>query len=153
MDWLTLKMFLFSLLIAFIVAKLEIEIEGSDGWAKNLPTWKLHNKWTRVFLGKQPLTGYHLWLVLTIVASLHFPFVLGYPWSLSLEFKMIALFWVAVIAEDFLWFVLNPAFGFKKFNKTYAIWHQEWVGIFPMLYVRLSSLILLLFGLSYLTSK
>jgi hypothetical protein len=33
------------------------------------------------------------------------------------------LFWVS---EDFLWFVLNPAFGLRRFAKTHAGWHRHW---------------------------
>jgi hypothetical protein len=35
----------------------------------------------------------------------------------------IMLFWVC---EDFLWFVLNPAFGLHRFTKTNVSWHRHW---------------------------
>src|SRR4029450_3257650 len=35
----------------------------------------------------------------------------------------------------FLWFVLNPAFGWKRFRKGAVWWHnQRWVGRFPIDY-------------------
>ena len=28
------------------------------------------------------------------------------------------------ITEDFLWFLFNPAFGFRKFRRQYIWWHE-----------------------------
>jgi hypothetical protein len=146
---LLVKMLIFAILGAFIVAKLEINIEGKDGWAKNLPTWKVKNSYTKLFLGEVPLTGYHFWLFLTVLTLLQFGFVIGIPWSLSLELKIIAMFFVSVIFEDFFWFVLNPAYGIKKLNKVDAYWHTQWVHRIPALYVNYASLIAILLLLSY----
>jgi hypothetical protein len=41
------------------------------------------------------------------------------------------LFWVV---EDFLWFVLNPAFGFKRFVPEIVTWHPNWVFGAPVEY-------------------
>jgi hypothetical protein len=35
-----LLFFIVLIVWCLIVARLEVEIEGKDGWAKNLPTWK-----------------------------------------------------------------------------------------------------------------
>jgi hypothetical protein len=34
------------------------------------------------------------------------------------------IFW---IAEDFLWFVLNPAFGLVRFTQIDIPWHKPWL--------------------------
>lgn len=56
---LNLRMLIFDLIVAFTLAKLEIQIEGKHGWAENLPTWRIKNKWTKIFWGNQAYTGYH----------------------------------------------------------------------------------------------
>ena len=69
-----LNLLFFTGILAFLVAKLEINIEGKYGWAEKLPTRKIKNKITDLLLGGAPLTGYHFWLFLTILFSLHLPF-------------------------------------------------------------------------------
>ena len=46
---------------AVLFALLEIQIEGPNGWASSLPTWRVENRWTRLFYSSKPLTGYHLY--------------------------------------------------------------------------------------------
>jgi hypothetical protein len=140
---LIIKMLIFAIFGAFVVAKLEINIEGPDGWAKNLPTWRIKNKYTKPFLGEVPLTGYHLWLFLTVLTLLHFGFVIGIPWTLAMELKIVAMFFVSIVLEDFFWFVLNPHYGFRKFNKINAHWHTHWWGFLPTLYLKYFALIVL----------
>ena len=53
-------------LIAFILAHLEIQIEGPHGWAEKLPTWRWDSPGVRRWFGK-PVTGYHLCLVTLIL--------------------------------------------------------------------------------------
>ena len=47
------------------------------------------------------------------------------------------LFWVV---EDFLWFVLNPHFGWSKFNKNSIWWHKRWFLGLPLDYWLLGGL-------------
>lgn len=141
-------MFIFSLIIAFITAQLEIHTEGEHGWAKNLPTWRKKNKLTRLLWGEQEFTGYHLWLLLLNLIYLQLPFFVGYPWSLALEVQILAVFCLGVIVEDFLWFALNPHYGVKKFNKVSIHWHKEWRFGIPLLYIKMLSSALILILLS-----
>lgn len=46
-------------LIPLVLAHLEIQIEGSHGWAEKLPTWRWDSRAVRRWFGK-PVTGYHL---------------------------------------------------------------------------------------------
>ncbi len=128
------QMLLFTIICAFVVAKLEIQIEGKDGWAKNLPAWKIHNKITKIFFGTQPLTGYHIWMIITLLWFLQIPFFIGVSWSLWFELQIVGLFWLAVLIEDFLWFVLNPYYGIKKFRKGKIEWHENWLLGVPKIY-------------------
>ena len=120
-------------LSAFLLAKLEIQIEGPHGWAANLPTWRLENRVSRLVMGGKPLTGYHTYLLTFVAVLAHSPFFLG---GVPLEggpllrvWSFIVLFW---ILEDFLWFMLNPAFGLGRFRAEHIPWHAEsWVWIAP----------------------
>lgn len=135
----TVANIIFILVIAFLIAKLEIQIEGKDGWAKNLPTWKINNKLTRQILGKDyHLTGYHFWAFLTIFTFMQLPFFIGVPFSLFLELKLISMLLLIAVLEDFLWFVLNPDFGIRKFNSKVVKWHK-WIGPVPVIYIFLLS--------------
>src|SRR4051812_4427103 len=102
----------------------EIQIEGGQGWAAHLPTWRIENRWTRLFFRSRPLTGYHFYAHLFVLSMVHAPFGLGLaPFTWRGEARVLAfliLFW---IAEDFLWFVLNPSFGLRKFRKQHIWWH------------------------------
>ncbi|HEY0025536.1 hypothetical protein [Longimicrobium sp.] len=114
-------------------AQLEIQIEGTAGWAAALPTWRVENRWTRLFFSSRPLTGYHFYVHVFVTLVVHLPFALGFAaptWKG--EARIVAwliLFWVA---EDFLWFVMNPAFGLRKFRREHIWWHAPtWVWIMP----------------------
>lgn len=145
-----LPLFIFSLLLAFLIAKLEINIEGKNGWAKNLPTWRIKNKWTKIFMQEYPLTGYHLYLMLTVFSFLHFPFFFGTYWNLSNEFIILGLYSVIFLVEDFLWFVLNPHYGLKKFHKDHIEWHHPWIFNIPIMYYKIILSAIFFFTLSQL---
>ena len=86
-----------------LFALVEIQIEGPNGWAERLPTWRIENQWTRLFCGRRPLTGYHLYVLLFVLLIVHLPYALSLVTpSLKAEFRILAfliLFWMA---EDFL---------------------------------------------------
>jgi hypothetical protein len=42
--------------------------------------------------------------------------------------------WVSI--WDFLWFVLNPAFGWDNFRPENVWWHRGWLGRIPIDYCR-----------------
>jgi hypothetical protein len=69
--------------MAVVLAKMEIQIEGVDGFAAKLPTWKIENKWTKLFYSGRPLIGYHLYLMLFEFLMVHLPFILFFTWSLQ----------------------------------------------------------------------
>ncbi|PWF49327.1 hypothetical protein [Massilia glaciei] len=136
--------------LAFFFAKAEIHIEGDAGWAANLPTWRIEKHWLLdVFWGGRPMTGYHAWVFPFIFIFFHFPLFYMAEWSWQLEARVVAsimLFW---IVEDFLWFLLNPAFGWKRFHPQYVTWHKHWIGGAPIEYWLFSALSALLFYLWY----
>lgn len=117
----------FVLVLALFFAKLEIQIEGDAGWAASLPTWRVESHFLLdILFGGRPLTGYHAWAFSTVLLMFHAPFFFYGDWSATAELKIMggyALFW---LAEDFLWFVLNPAFGLRKFSRRHIWWHKRW---------------------------
>lgn len=132
-PWLLL---LWILLIAFFFAKVEIQIEGDAGWAKNLPTWRVESHWLLdLFWGSRPMTGYHAWVFSFMALMFHFPIFIRGHWDIRVEARIIGSLMVFWIVEDFLWFLLNPAFGWSKFTPQLVPWHKHWIGAFPTDYL------------------
>jgi hypothetical protein len=140
----------FVMLLGFFFAKLEIAIEGEDGWAASLPTWRIESHWALDwFWGGREMTGYHAWAFSLIALFFHFPLAFSAELSWGGEARVLAcimLFWVT---EDFLWFVLNPAFGLARFTKLHAHWHKNWVAGAPVEYWIFTPIGLALMGVSY----
>lgn len=127
---------IFILAAAVLFALVEVQIEGPNGWAVGLPTWRIDNKWTRLFWDKKPLTGYHLYLNLFMLLMVHLPFGLELvPFHWRLEARILSSFIAFWVVEDFAWFILNPAYGLKRFRKECIWWHaKSWWWIMPKTY-------------------
>lgn len=135
-QWMPLGALLaWTVLLGYFFAKVEIHIEGQHGWAANLPTWRIEKHWLLdVFWGGRPLTGYHAWVFPFILLFSHLGFFLIGGWSWEMELRtmgIVALFWTI---EDFLWFVLNPAYGLAAFRKGRIPWHTRWILGMPVDY-------------------
>jgi hypothetical protein len=132
----TLLLFAYALLFALV----EIEIEGEDGWAIKLPTWfRRTPDYARVYawlLSGKPLTGYHAVMFVIPFASFHVGLAFGQPWSWGLEARIVASYLIWNVTWDFLWFLWNPAFGWRRFRKGEIWWHGGvWIGRVPIDYV------------------
>jgi|GEM_PF-1259855 len=126
--------FIFILCLAIVTALFEIQIEGKNGWARALPTWRYAPPWYRKLSNGKELTGYHLYLAMMQLLLLHFPFIFSAQWNVATECLLLSFFFLFVPFWDFLWFVLNPAFGWKKFAPKNIWWFTKWIGPFPMDY-------------------
>lgn len=117
---------------AICFALIEIQVEGPNGWAANLPTWRLRNRWlNRLFPGR-PLTGYHFWILVFIAVVAHLPYAFGLPWTPSGQLRSLAFILFFWVFEDFFWFALNPHYGLRKFRPQFIAWHQHaWWWIAP----------------------
>lgn len=72
------------------------------------------------------MTGYHAWVFPFIALVFHLSLFLQGLWSWMIEARIVGsimLFWVA---EDFLWFVMNPAYGIARFTPAHVAWHKHW---------------------------
>ena len=130
-----LLLFAYALLFALV----EIEIEGPDGWADKLPTWYRIRPWyarlLAAVLSGKPLTGYHLAMLPLSLLSFHLGLAFGLPWSLKVEARLGAAYLVFNVVWDFLWFALNPHFGWARFRRGAVWWHGGlWLGRFPIDY-------------------
>lgn len=120
------------LLMAVFFAEVEIQIEGPFGWAARLPTWRIEHHWLLdLFWGGRAMTGYHAWVFSFMALAFFAPLAFQGRWrwrEAGLALAGLALFWVG---EDFLWFVLNPAYGWARFEPAQVPWHKHWWGGVP----------------------
>src|SRR3712207_3106001 len=111
---------LFLFVYAALFAAVELEIEGPHGWAARLPTWyrvtPRYARWFARLMGGKPLTGYHALMLPLALTSLHAGFAFGQPWSPAAEAQVVAAFLWWSVVWDFLWFLWNPAFGWRRFQ-------------------------------------
>lgn len=124
---------LFILIISIITALFEIQVEGPHGWATYLPTWRVDSSaFLRLLNGKE-LTGYHLYFYALLFLMFHFPLLIS-GWSTMVELTILSCFFEFTVFWDFLWFILNPYFGWKRFLRGNIWWFRAWVGYFPLDY-------------------
>ena len=119
-------------LIGLSLALLEIEIEGPDGWTKNLPTKRIKIWWYQKF-GKE-VTGYHLLLQIFLLLFMHLPLILENRFSWDLEALILSQYFFFLVYWDYLWFVLNPYFKLKEFKKGGFPWHAALIFGLPTEY-------------------
>lgn len=118
--------------VAFVLAHLEIQIEGPRGWAAGLPTWRWETPAVLRWLGK-PVTGYHVFLNLLIVLFLHAP-ALRSGFSLREEASIFSGYFLLAVMWDFLWFACNPHFGLRRLSPGHAWWFKTWTLGLPRAY-------------------
>lgn len=121
----------FVYVFALLYACIEIEIEGPNGWCKNLPTAKN-------VIGHFSL--YHIYMVvlaLTIISG----FIYFRESSCETESparrcrralsRFVFLATIFFLFQDFLWFVLNPAFTLANYSEMSIPWHSPWYAGMP----------------------
>jgi len=130
MDLVALILFLFVAALSFAWIELNTEGTKGAGWAEDLPTWRITDPWIVALWSGRPLTGYHLSILIFVFIMVHFPFVLGLDWSWALERRVLGFYILFWVLEDWLWFVINPAYGLKRFKKECIWWHAPrwWKG-------------------------
>jgi hypothetical protein len=128
----TVAVGLYFFAIAFVLAQLEIQIEGAHGWAEKLPTWRWQTPAVLRWAGK-PITGYHVFLFLFILLFIHLPMMYS-GFSLEREVELLSLFALLAVFWDFLWFVCNPHFGLPRFRPGQVWWFQSWMLGLPVPY-------------------
>jgi hypothetical protein len=95
------------------------------------------------------MTGYHAWVVPFMAFAFHLSALVFGRWSWRLEARTVAMILFFWTAEDALWFVLNPAFGWDKFTPAQVPWHKHWWLGAPVDYWVATSIALTLFIWSY----
>jgi hypothetical protein len=116
-------------IMAVVLAILEIQIEGKNGWAKNLPTWRPNSsKWyvkiySKMLSGKE-MTGYHATMFTFVILIFNLPYVFGLSLTLEHWIKTLSLILFFMVFWDFFWFVLNPWYPLSKFKKEHIGFHH-----------------------------
>jgi hypothetical protein len=128
----TAAMGLYFFAIAFVLAQLEIQIEGPHGWAERLPTWRWQSPAVLRWAGK-PITGYHVFLMLFILLFIHLP-MMYVGFTLQREAEILSLFSMFAVVWDFLWFVCNPHYGLARFRPGQVWWFKTWILGAPSAY-------------------
>jgi len=105
MNLIVFNIFLF--LLSIILALLEIQIEGTHGWASKLPTWKLE-------IGNFVMTGYHLYLWSFLLIMVHLPFIF-IQWKWETECYLLTFLFLLLLLEDTFWFIFNKKFQLKDY--------------------------------------
>ncbi len=108
-------------LIFVSIAFWESFVEGYNPWASGKHGWKVRI----TFLKKEPITAYHMFLYLvTIPLFLMLPFVI-FGFNGHIFWLIIANYFLGLVVEDFLWFVVNPVWGgLRNFNSKKVYWHR-----------------------------
>jgi hypothetical protein len=123
------------LVMAFFFANAEIQIEGGAGWATSLPTWRIEHHWLLdIFWGGRAMTGYHAWVFSFMALVFYSPLAFNgrSRWrDAGLALCGLIAFW---IVEDFLWFIINPAWGWGQFKPELVTWHKHWAMGAPVDY-------------------
>jgi hypothetical protein len=123
----------FMVCLSVVLALWEIQIEGKDGWAANLPAWRKETGLLVRLAGGRPVTGYHIYMTVFLITLVHLP-LFFVAWSWRLESLVLGFYVGMVFLEDFFWFVLNPSYGIRNFRKGKIWWHKTWWGPVPVLY-------------------
>ncbi len=142
---------------AFGLAGIELEIEGGYGWAERLPTWYYkRGRFGRAYgiaMGSRPLTGYHVYAFTIPLLLLHLPFVFGVDWTIEGELLAIGTYFALAVYWDYMWFVLNPAYTVKRFQKGNVWWFEvPWLWRFPRDYYTGVGLSIVLVGIAALSA-
>ena len=138
------------LFLAWLFAQAEIQIEGARGGAAGLPTWRVQDApLLRAFFGGREITGYHVFVFSFMAAVFHLPLFLTLRWSWRLEARVLGSLSVFWLAEDFLWFVLNPAYGLARLTPAQVPWHPHWMLGVPVDYLVYPLVAVVLLGWSY----
>jgi hypothetical protein len=113
----------------WLLAEVEIHIEGSNGWAAQLPTWRFDPPWLLQLTNGKPVTGYHLYLNLFLITLFHLPAVV-FGFSRVLEAHLISLYFLMTVVWDFQWFVWNPYWGPKRYFTDHVWWFpKRFIGL------------------------
>jgi hypothetical protein len=127
-----------------LIARQEADIEGFFGWSalsftKRYSTNHLLSKVYRATSGQDKWAdSYHfvansIWLLLFSAGAVIFP-VCSMVGNVSSKFIWAFLiisansFIMLLALEDYLWFIVNPYYGRKRYNKSYVPWIQKYAG-------------------------
>jgi hypothetical protein len=107
--------------LAWLLAMVEVQVEGPNGWAENLPTWRLEPAWLLRLSNGKALTGYHLYLIGFLLSVFHLP-LLFVGFSRAVEARIVSRYLLMAVCWDFQWFLWNPVWGLRRFLTQRVYW-------------------------------
>ncbi len=123
----------FWVLLGFVgLAFLERSVEGDLGGGEGTRGWR------KSFFGYR-LKEYHFWLWYVVVPIFVFSPLVASGWDAHLFGVLAVAYLLGGVLEDFVYFVVNPHFGIKKWNSKFGTW-MPWYKVgqieIPKFYVR-----------------
>ena len=123
----------FWMMLGFIgLAFLESTVEGGLGGGEGTKGWR------KSIMGYR-LKEYHFWLWFVVVPIFVFSPLLVTGFDLRTFGTLAIAYLLGGVLEDFVYFLVNPNFGLKKWNSTSAKW-MPWYRVggieVPRFYVR-----------------
>ena len=135
---LLLNIFIF--VYGFLWALTMVNAEGLVGWGGVSPAWKLDTRRWYSFLfwpfaQGRPVNFLPVSAIMTFTVSFLLPVIWNInkniPFTLINFGELVSYFIIFAILEDFIWFLINPYYGLRKFNKQIVTWHPRWLGFLP----------------------
>jgi hypothetical protein len=120
-----IKIFIWMIILALFHACQEREIEGKNGWARRLPTFRINIFLTKILIGKE-ITGYHIFMLLMWIIIFHGIFLFT-SFTIKTEAIILGLLSYYWVIEDFLFFIVNPHYRLMNFRPGKIKWHRRWV--------------------------
>lgn len=127
-----LAVFAWEMLGFFFLAFLERTVEGEHGGAEATYGWR------KRVMGYR-LKEYHFWLWYVVVPIFVLSPLFAYGFDTSLFGTVADAYLLGGVLEDFTYFVVNPHYGLKRWNREGAPW-MSWVRLgkveVPAFYLR-----------------
>tara|TARA_Y100001972_G_scaffold116043_1_gene153435 strand:- start:1262 stop:1915 length:654 start_codon:yes stop_codon:yes gene_type:complete len=113
-------------ILSFLFALIEIELEGKFGWSEQTPTPNIGST-------KNSLTLYHLYMALFMFLAFATIFFVNSDITINNLIYMFAIVLWFFTLEDLFWFVLNP--NYKLPGLKDAWWHNKIDNRLPVIYI------------------
>ncbi|MBU1446200.1 hypothetical protein KKD70_02980 [Patescibacteria group bacterium] len=141
--------YIYFFVIAFALIVIENKLEVKYKFAKKIHNLRIKSRFTSFVFGGKEISGYFIFVMIGLFLFLHIPFLITASWSIGAESEIFAVLLLAGIFWDFLWVVLNPYYGVRKFNQKHLYWYEAWVAGIPVEYARTFGLAAMISLLDY----
>lgn len=122
------------MLVCFFWAMWESAAEGPNGGGAKFYGFRFRIK------GVTVTTRYNLFVILAMIPTFLLAIWVASAFDPKMGKLLLGTYPIMIVAEDFLWFLVNPFFGYRNFIPQRATWALgPWVNFgpihFPFLYI------------------